>query len=73
MIYSHNFVIFCIQVKPQITTTSPSCRDKDPNTCLQFGADLCTRFVDYAKANCPARCGLCGIVLTTSFPGINVC
>lgn len=51
------------------TTTAPlsnsNCKDKKDN-CADYGADVCTKYADWAKDNCKAFCKKCELTTQSS-------
>ncbi|CAG2255707.1 unnamed protein product [Mytilus edulis] len=43
----------------QMTTSTPSCVDKNPSACADIGPDVCTLLIDFARENCAHQCNLC--------------
>ncbi|CAG2206830.1 unnamed protein product [Mytilus edulis] len=43
----------------QMTTSTPSCVDKNPSACAEIGPDVCTLLIDFAKENCARQCKFC--------------
>ncbi|XP_071172354.1 uncharacterized protein [Mytilus edulis] len=62
----------------QMTTSTPSCVDKNPSACAEIGPDVCTLLIDFSKENCAHQCNLCpkpavpSVQVTTPSPNVYV-